>query len=103
MSMNRAIYPIAIMSRLLGVSASGFYASTRRPLSRRHQADAVLIAKIRAAHVGSQGTYGVPRIHAELAEQGIRVGRKRRIVQIVRQRPGETSLLPHAPDSRRPW
>jgi putative transposase len=34
-------------------------------------------AGIRAAHAGSNGTYGVPRIHAELAEQGTRVGRKR--------------------------
>ncbi len=77
MSANRAVYPITTMSRLLGVSASGFYASTKRPPSRRCQADTVLTAKIRTAHAGSNGTYGVPRIHAELAEQGMRVGRKR--------------------------
>jgi putative transposase len=77
MSANRAVYPITIMSRLLGVSASGFYASTKRPPSRRCRADAVLTAKVRTAHAGSQGTYGAPRIHAELAEQGICVGRKR--------------------------
>lgn len=77
MSANRAVYPITIMSRLLGVSASGFYASTRRTPSRRCQVDAVLTTNIHTAHARSQGTYGVPRIHAELAEQGIRVGRKR--------------------------
>lgn len=77
MSANRAVYPITVMSRLLGVSASGFYASTKRPPSRRRQADAVLTAKIRTAHAGSHGTYGAPRIHADLAEQGICVGRKR--------------------------
>ncbi len=77
MSANRAVYPITAMSRLLGVSASGFYASTKRPPSRRRQADAALTARIRTAHAGSQGTYGVPRIEAELAEQGICVGRKR--------------------------
>lgn len=77
MSANRAVYPITTMSRLLGVSASGFYASTKRSPSRRCQADAVLTAKIRAAHSGSNGTYGVPRIQAELADQGICVGRKR--------------------------
>jgi putative transposase len=37
----------------------------------------VLIAAIRAAHTASRGTYGAPRIHAELAAKGIRVGRKR--------------------------
>ncbi len=77
MSANRAIYPITTMSRLLGVSASGFYASTKRPPSKRYQVDAVLTAMIRTAHAGSHGTYGVPRIQAELAEQGMRVGRKR--------------------------
>ncbi len=66
MSANRAVYSITTMSRLLGVSASGFYASTKRPPSRRCQADAILTAKIRTAHAGSWGTYGVPRIHAEL-------------------------------------
>jgi putative transposase len=30
-----------------------------------------------AAHVASRGTSGAPRIHAELAAKGIRVGRKR--------------------------
>jgi putative transposase len=77
MSANRAVYSITTMSRLLGVSASGFYASTKRPPSRRRQADAVLTAKIRAAHSGSNGTYGVPRIQAELADQWMCVGRKR--------------------------
>jgi hypothetical protein len=29
------------------------------------------------AHTGSNGTYGASRIHAELADQGVHVGRKR--------------------------
>jgi hypothetical protein len=33
---------------------------------------------LRAAHAASHGTYGAPRIHVELADKGIRVGRKRR-------------------------
>jgi putative transposase len=45
--------------------------------SRRAQADAAVIAQIRTAHAASRGTYGAPRVHAELAAQGIRVGRKR--------------------------
>jgi putative transposase len=44
---------------------------------QRAETDAVLIAAIRAAHTASRGTYGAPRIHAELAAKGIRVGRKR--------------------------
>jgi len=76
-SENQAAYPIATMCRLLGVSSSGYYAWRKRMPSRRAQADAVLLLQIRAAHAASYGTYGVPRIHAELRANGIRVGRKR--------------------------
>jgi len=65
------------MCRLLGVSASGYYAWAKRPLSRRAQTDALLMDDIGTAHAASHGTYGAPRIHAELADAGIRVGRKR--------------------------
>src|ERR1700688_5306861 len=65
------------MCRLLGVSPSGYHAWAKRRPSRRAQADAAVIAQIRAAHAASRGTYGAPRVHAELAAQGIRVGRKR--------------------------
>ncbi len=77
MSDHQADYPIATMCRLLGVSPSGYYAWVKRRRSRRAQADAAVIAQIRAAHAASRGTYGAPRVHAELAAQGIRVGRKR--------------------------
>jgi putative transposase len=70
-------YPIATVCRVLGVSSSGYYAWLDRPPSARAQSDAVLLAQIRAIHERSRGTYGVPRIHAELAEAGVHVGRKR--------------------------
>jgi putative transposase len=76
-SQNRAVYPTAVMCRVLGVSPSGYYASAGRPPSARAQLDATLTEKIRAAHAGSNGTYGAPRVHAELVDQGLRVGRKR--------------------------
>jgi putative transposase len=76
-SENQARYPIATMCRLLGVSSSGYYAWSRRVPPRRAQADAVLLARIHAAHSASYGTYGAPRVHAELVAQGIGVGRKR--------------------------
>ena len=77
MSKNQAGYPIATMCRLLGVSSSGYYAWSKREPSRRAQADAALLSHVRAAHSASYGTYGAPRVHAELVAQGIRVGRKR--------------------------
>jgi putative transposase len=76
-SENRARYPIAVMCRVLDVSASGYYAWVKRPPSARAVMDAALTAKIRAAHAASNGTYGAPRLQIDLAEAGIRIGRKR--------------------------
>jgi putative transposase len=74
---NRADYPVATMCRLLGVSTSGFYAWLKRPASARARRDAELADKVEAIHSRSRGTYGAPRIHAELRAEGERVGRKR--------------------------
>lgn len=77
MSANRAVHRVATMCRVLGVSSSGYYAWRSRTASERQQADAELTKKIRAVHARSRGTYGAPRIHAELLAEGTRVGRKR--------------------------
>jgi putative transposase len=77
MTANQAEYSVQMMSRTLGVSRSGFYAYHRRPPSNRQVADAALSKRIAAIHEASKETYGAPRIHAELADEGILVGRKR--------------------------
>jgi len=81
---HQADYPITTMCRLLGVSSSGYHAWVKRQPSRRAETDAALIVDIRAAHAASRGTYGAPRIHAELAAKDIRVGRKR-VARLMRQ------------------
>ncbi len=65
------------MCRLLGVSPSGYYAWRTREPSARAREDAALTERIRAFHDRSRGTYGAPRIHKDLAEEGACVGRKR--------------------------
>ena len=77
MTANQADYSIQLMSRTLGVSRSGFYAHHSRPPSARQVTDDALTGRIAAIHEASKQTYGAPRIHAELAEDGIQVGRKR--------------------------
>jgi len=72
------------MCRLLGVSPSGYYAGLRRPVAERTQADATLSEQIRWIHEHSRRTYGAPRVHAELAAQGVRVGRKR-VARLMRE------------------
>jgi putative transposase len=70
-------FPVRTLCRVLGVSPSGFYAWRSRGPSTRARSDAVLAEQIRHAHVRSRATYGSPRIHADLREAGVRVGRKR--------------------------
>ena len=65
------------MCRVLGVSASGYYARQKRPPSARARADGELSAQIAAIHQCSRATYGAPRIHEELLAAGIHVGGKR--------------------------
>jgi transposase InsO family protein len=72
-----ANFPIAVMCEVLQVSRSGYYDWARRPESPRAVADRTLAAEIRAAHAGSRGRYGSPRVHAELRAHGRRVSRKR--------------------------
>ena len=74
---HQAAHAIATMCRVLGVSASGYYAWQHRAPSARAQRDAELTMKIHTIHLESRGTYGAPRVHAELAAQGVHVGRKR--------------------------
>jgi len=74
---NRATYPVRTMCRVLEVSTSGYYAWLKRPPSKHACEDARLTKMIHKIHARSKGTYGAPRIHAELAAEGVRVGRKR--------------------------
>jgi len=77
MTANQALFPVQIMAKALGVSRSGFYAWRERAPSARAVADAELTVRIKAVHKNSRKTYGAPRIHAELADEGLSVGRKR--------------------------
>ncbi len=77
MRANQAVYSVRRMCDLLGVSASGYYAWSRRPRSKRAQSNEELLALIRAVYERSRGTYGAPRIHAELVASGTRVGHNR--------------------------
>src|SRR4030095_5547331 len=76
-TVHQAVHRVATLCRVLGVSPSGYYAWRNRPLSRRAREDVELTARVDAIHRASRGTYGAPRIHAELAALGIHVGRKR--------------------------
>ncbi len=84
MSEHQAVHPIATMCRMLEISTSGYYAWHQRSPSARARSDAALLERIRVIHQKSRGTYGVPRVHAELQAEGAHVGRKR-VARLMRQ------------------
>jgi putative transposase len=74
---HRDVWPVRVQCRVLGVSASGYYAWRRGTPSARSQADAQLLARIEVVHRGSRQLYGSPRIHGALCSAGVRCSRKR--------------------------
>ena len=73
------------MCRVLGVSTRGYYAWRWRGASARAQRDAELTELIVQVHRTSRGTYGAPRVHAELTMgQGICCSKKR-VARLMRQ------------------
>jgi len=68
---ERKDHSVRLLCTLLQVSPSGYYAARSRPPSQRTQRQSKLVIKIREAHVASRQTYGAPRVHAELAAQGV--------------------------------
>jgi putative transposase len=81
---EKAVHAIATMCRVLGVSPSGYHAWRQRPPSKRARADAALSERIAEIHMNSRWTYGSPRIHAELQEEGVRCSRKR-VARLMRE------------------
>jgi transposase InsO family protein len=75
---EKPTYPVSLLCRVLGVSRASFYAWCDRGLSTRQRADQQLLEQIRQIHHDWRGSYGAPRVHAELREDhGIRCSRKR--------------------------
>ena len=84
MTAHQAAHSIGTLCRVLAVSPSGYYAWRPRARSARACDDDVLLVEIRAIHTHARGTYGAPRIQAELAARGRRVSRKR-VARLMRR------------------
>ena len=77
-------WPVSVMCRVLGVSASGYYrwssaqsAPDNAGTDKRHLSEQALLVHIRAIHAQLKGEYGWPRMHKELLARGVRVGKER--------------------------
>lgn len=84
MSDHQAEYPIASLCRALGVSRSGYYLWRQRTPGPRQRRREALGPRILQIHKASRGTYGSPRIHAELKDDGEALGRKL-VARIMRE------------------
>jgi putative transposase len=74
MQQMRLKYPVPLLSRLLEVSASGYYARQDRPLSQHDRKELRLEIEIKAADRRTRQTYGPERLQYDLAKYGIQVG-----------------------------
>ena len=73
-------FPTALCCEVARVSRQAFYdwsAGCAAGPTGRERAEAALVAEIREIHAGSDGTYGSPRVTAELRDRGHRVNHKR--------------------------
>jgi putative transposase len=82
------------MCRIYGVRRAGYYAWRNRPLACAKQDNERVLSKIRAIHRDSETSYGSPRVHAALRQQGecISVNRTARIMRAAQIRAHSASL-----------
>ena len=81
---EKAYFPISLLCRVLKVSRSGYYDWKDRSPSKRARENAALTHQITQIHERSRGTYGYPRVHAELRALGVRCSRKR-VARLMRK------------------
>lgn len=72
------------MCSALKVTRQGYFAWRSRGPSARDERDAELASRITEIHAASRGTYGAPKVFAELRRYGVRTSRKR-VARIMRE------------------
>lgn len=83
---ERQRHPLWLLCRAVGVSISGYYRwHKQQGVVTAHQlANQQLTAAIQTIHANSYGTYGSPRIHAQLHAEGWSCS-KQRVERLMRQ------------------
>lgn len=74
---QKADFSIVELCESMGVSTSGYYAWLKREPSQHRIEDEKLLVLVKAIFEASRQTYGSPRVHAELKQQGYKVAEKR--------------------------
>jgi putative transposase len=71
------VFGVAVLCRVVGLPGSTYYRRRSAPPSARQVSDAALTERMKTIWDDSDRSYGAPRIHAQLAREGVYVGRKR--------------------------
>ena len=74
---EKANFRVVTMCRVLRVARSGFYAWCKRGESTRARSAKTALVHIRATYRHHKARYGSPRVHRELCDQGLSIGRHR--------------------------
>ena len=81
---HRKTWPLAVMCRVLEVARSGYHAWRKRGVNTQALRRAELAEKIKPIFHASDGTYGSPRVHRQLLEDGEQVDRKT-VAKVMKQ------------------
>jgi putative transposase len=91
MKNHRTLFSLDQMAQVLGVSRSGYYSFIKRKPSKRELENAETVKRIRAIFEESHETYGSPRIHAELSEQGS-ICSRRKVARLMKSEGIQTKM-----------
>lgn len=81
---EKASFSVARLCRAMKVAESGYYAWSKRPLSKRKKDDERLKVHIRASHNASRKTYGSPRVYKDVKAEVLKISRKR-VARLMRE------------------
>jgi len=83
---HQARYGVKRLCRILKLARSSYYywRSTEAARAARDAADVALLERVKAVHATHDGTYGAPRITAELQDKGLAVNHKR-VARVMRR------------------
>lgn len=84
MRAHSGIFPVKKMAEVLKISRSRYYSWLTSPLSERTRRDGDLVERIKDIFEDSRQTYGSPRVHRDLKEEGIRCSRNR-VARLMRR------------------
>lgn len=74
---NRSAFAMVKMCQVLGVSKSGYYKQSKKPMSQRDKDNEMLLNKIKNIFDDNKGRYGSPRVKEQLDKDGIECGKNR--------------------------